>query len=241
MRTLTIFCLIFGIFGKNAHSCPCEFKKVEENKKNAVLVYVKFRVKYYINEKTYVFIEKIGRGSGFVIDKNGLIGTANHNTLKKHGKYYVLIQRPEGNLVKKAEIILKKPEYDFAILKINYKFKSQVKFNTKQLQSGEPLYCINYMFIDSDEIPHNVRRNITRGYFIRTYRATQDFLTLYKLGKISFQISNITASKGASGAPVFDKNGFFVGLVFMTYHELKGYPFTFYIGADLIKKTIDSL
>ena len=143
--------------------------------------------------------EILNSGTGFVIDKAGLILTVNHLfTHPDTDKTFVKIRTDKGFVIKKAAIKSRLAGCDLALLQVDYGFKSQVLVREFNLETGEYL-------TDSENI------KFSRGNFYMNIYNHQ-ILTGNNI-TVDMRLFNMAIAPGASGSPIFDKNGNAVGVL----------------------------
>lgn len=220
MRIKSILLAVISLFGINLfgkiasadNSCVC---KSDENEKN-------FKEALKQNEENVVYVyseDKAGKpvtaGTGFVYDKSGIIATARHVVNNPAAVAIKVIIKQGGKLiVKKAAWHFDDMEYDVSILRIDYKFNSQVKIRNGELESGEELYSLGFPIVLPSTGNDQLLITRTYGRFFK-YFFLKNIAGLPKeiFGENLMQLSTLPVAPGYSGAPVFDENGQAVGIL----------------------------
>lgn len=172
-----------------------------------------FLYEHWKNSVTLVKVphgDQFAFGVGMVLSKDGMIGTVNH--ILNPNEDEVEVQLCNYPLCK-AEVVLKAPEYDFAVLKIKQDFNLNPVSFKQGCIVGETVYTFYHSTPDlnfslSQGIISGVKREITVD-------------NIYFRNVIQVQ----TLGNGHSGSPIFDKNGRVLGMLFSTYKEIKGTVF----------------
>ena len=119
----------------NISSVPSESTEVYEKVKPAV-----FQIKTAKDENA----SKASYGSGFVVDKNGLVITNYHVVAtvlqdedKRYGIYLV-----DGEKSFPAKVVSFSVIYDIALLKVERKFEKELKISSETPERGENIYSI---------------------------------------------------------------------------------------------------
>ena len=180
----------------------------------------------------------LGGGSGVILNRN-LIATNCHvtNVAKKNNKSVIFVKNVNKENYDLAELIKEAPEHDVCIIKksnmsefaLNMNaVKKLVKFN--QLSRGD--------FVRSLGTPEGLEGHSAKGEINYLGEAEKSGWTVYGGYEIdgSTKIINHSAdiAPGSSGGPLFDKNGYLIGL--NTFGDEK---LNFAVSADHIKELLD--
>ena len=160
-----------------------------------------------LNQNTVVTINvlrsdgKTASGTGFVISPQGYIATAGH-TLDK--AKIVNLTFSNGSISEEAKIIAvsQKPRIDLAILQVSVNYLPSVTFrNSNTVQAGQQIAVIGS--------PKRLQNSITNGLVSQ----------LRNMGEATmFQIS-APISPSSSGSPVFNEDGYVVGIAISSLEE----------------------
>jgi len=176
------------------------FNKIaEENERNIVLV-------CGLNDDGHVAISQ----TGFVAGKNGYILTAFHLFANPETKR-VVIRIRKGNLIeiRESKGMTPLPQYDMALVKIDYQFETAVRTKARTLRSGEPLFSMGYARVEMSRFSHKTPLKKAYGRFY-----IYDNEISVPMGRdMRMQLSTLHTTFGASGSPVFDASGNVVGLL----------------------------
>jgi len=148
---------------------------------------------------------KIGGGSGFIVDKSGIILTNRHVVDEKKAEYSVILNNGEKY---KAEILAKDLINDIAILKIQAKGLSVIKLgDSSNLKLGQTAIAIgNTLGIFQNTISKGVVSGLSR-------EITASGKTNEKTQKLAGLIQTDAAiNPGNSGGPLIDIQGNAIGI-----------------------------
>lgn len=148
---------------------------------------------------------KIGGGSGFVVNQNGLILTNRHVVADSDAEYVVVLNEEKKY---KAKILAKDPINDVAILKIQEKNLPVIKLgNSSELNLGQTVIAIgNTLGIFQNTVSAGVISGLSREI-----KATTTFEG--KIVKLRGLIQTDAAiNPGNSGGPLIDINGKAIGI-----------------------------
>lgn len=176
--------------------------------------------------------ELIYSGSGFVVDRRGIIATARH-ILPKNRNYqlYVLIQEGQKTIVSRVLMWLNPTNTDAAILYIRHNFSGAIPLRFTPPQMNEKLFYAGYPYVRWHEIPYKIQKVIIHGYFHK--------FTLYKGKEFNdvVGLAHLPIMVGASGSPVLDTDGRALGIV--SFYAQSGYTFTGFISTRHIKTLLN--
>lgn len=178
-------------------------KKLHETTKNGVVM-ITTKVFKTIKQKDDFFFSdsSISKGTGFIVDKqNGFIVT-NHHVVGDSVMASYEIKFSDGT-VKKAKLLYHDPLHDFAFLQIPSnsfpKNSVELKLIDRSPQYNEKIFAIG-----------NTHGSEFSSYSGRIF----DFYSSYgTFSQQSIEFSGLT-SAGASGSPVFNKNGEVIALLY---------------------------
>lgn len=167
---------------------PQKLTKIVEQNNNFVALLI------LVNEQK----EIIGSGSGFLVDKNGLLATNYHVIKDAKGG---VVKFPDKNLYVIESIEAINPKKDLALIKIDYKNDAYVKMGYSDiLKPGDGIVAIGSPFALANSVSEGIVsgiRNIAEGD---------------KRIQISAPIS-----PGSSGGPLFNLSGEVVGVTSSGY------------------------
>lgn len=148
----------------------------------------------YANKSCVTIKSDRGHGSGFIIDKNGMIITSNHVI---EGANQIQVHFSNG-IELDAEIIFTDKNYDVALLKIPGSGYQPLKLNNFPVELGEEISTIG--------TPANLElgQSISKGV-ISGKRLIDEQL---------YHQLNMSVSPGNSGGPLLNGNGDVIGIVF---------------------------
>lgn len=148
---------------------------------------------------------KIGGGSGFIVDKNGLILTNRHVVADPQAEY-VILTNDERKF--KPEILARDPISDIAILKINAKNLPTVELgDSSKLELGQQVIAIGNVLgtfrnTVSAGVVSGLSREITAG----------DILTQQRTRLRGLIQTDAAVNPGNSGGPLLDITGKAIGI-----------------------------
>lgn len=146
--------------------------------------------------------------SGFVFDKNGVIGTARHNLPNNRShRLYVLIKEGKKITIRRVLMWLKLTDTDVAILIIRHKFSGAMPLRFTPPRPNEKFYCASYPYVHWYEVPYRVQRVISHGYFFKFEMYNEKWF------RDIAALANIPIMTGASGSAVLDADGRAIGIV----------------------------
>ena len=158
-------------------------------------------------------------GTGFFFKKGGYILTNRHLVEKKNSLNVTL---DDGSSFK-AKIIATSPEYDLAIIKIDFNEHFIIGFRSQKTTLDLPVTLI--------------------GFPADTNTAAMNFGSITKIdqelkGHPVYQL-DITANQGNSGGPVVDQTGQFVGMLTYGLSDVEIDKLNFAITAETVAKFIN--
>ena len=233
IHLILLFILISGCAGcipaiKPVNKCVCAEKdssqdRLKRDSGKVVLVYTRDKD---MNALTI--------GTGFVVDKNGIIMTAKHVVDDPEAKYiFVKIIENDKTIVKKVAEAYGSLLYDVVVLKINHTFKEAVKFRQGHLSSGESLYTIGYPLAGGKGLVYT-DPSYSVGEFLK--------VIAYGSSDALMQLSTMHAAPGFSGAPIFDAEGRVIGLISLNGNFTShGSTFVFSIPADVCDRILKAV
>lgn len=172
------------------------------------------------NERNIVFIivavseDKRYTGTAFVVGRNGYLLTNNH-MVKAAGDGKIFVKIKNGNRVETRvvkEIVRVLPQYDLALIKIDYQFKTAMRTKARLLKSGEPVFSMGYAHTAVNKFSWKTALKKSFGRFYLYAHAVWPANGF----DMQMQLCTTKVAKGASGSPVFDANGDVVGVISMT-------------------------
>jgi serine protease Do len=160
-------------------------------------------------------------GTGFAISQEGFIVTSFHVVREAD---LILVENALHSY--KAKVIFKDKDHDLAILKITdstfHKFAAlPYLFKPKDALLGESVYTLGFP-----------REDIVYG------EGSVSSKTGYEGDSASYQVS-IPVNPGNSGGPLFDQNGFLIGMISGKQTEMDAAAFA--VKSNYIKNRIDSI
>jgi serine protease Do len=160
-------------------------------------------------------------GTGFVISSEGYLITSFH-VIKDAD--YILIENTFHSY--KAKVVFKEKEHDLAILKITDSTFANFTalpflFKPKDALLGESVYTLGYP-----------REDIVYG------EGSVSSKTGYEGDSASYQVS-IPVNPGNSGGPLFDQNGYLIGMISGKQTEMEAAAFA--LKSNYLKNKIDSV
>lgn len=160
-----------------------------------------YNVSYSINvdrlTEPIEYSESVPLGTSFQLSANGYFITAKHLVYKKR---YVILQNKEQNLAFYAEVIYRDTLTDFAILKCSDSISNLLKPSPYKVRPTKPQL--------GDEV-------FTLGYPKADIVYTKGSISSakgYRSDSLTFELS-MASNPGNSGAPLFSKNGNFMGFI----------------------------
>ena len=148
---------------------------------------------------------KIGGGSGFIVDKSGIILTNRHVVDEKKAEYYIILNNGERY---KAKILAKDLINDIAILKIQAKELTAIKLgDSSNLKLGQTAIAIgNTLGIFQNTISKGVVSGLSREI---TTSENINGKTQKLVGLIQ---TDAAINPGNSGGPLIDIQGNAIGI-----------------------------
>lgn len=149
---------------------------------------------------------RIGGGSGFIVDSNGLILTNRHVVADPKAEYMVVLSDDEKKF--KAEVLARDPINDVAILKIKAKNLPTVELgDSSQLQLGQTVIAIGTALgIFPNTVSVGVVSGLSRAI---TAFGTADQKAVRLRGLIQ---TDAAINPGNSGGPLVDLEGKVIGI-----------------------------
>ncbi len=166
-------------------------------------------------------------GTGFFISSNGYIAT-NYHVIKNAHNIKVSGVNENYKRTYSAKVIVTDKQNDLAILKVNdHKFRTistpySLKFSTASV--GEDVFVLGYPLIS------------TMGLDIKLTNGLISARTGYQGDVSSYQIS-APVQPGNSGGPLFDKNGYVIGIVSAKHTGVENVGYA--IKSSYLKNLID--
>lgn len=175
---------------------------------------------------------KVGGGSGFVVDSNGIIATNKHVINQRNVEYKVQLASGETY---QAEVIAKDPIFDLAMLKIEPKQKlREVELgDSDELKIGETVIAIGNALSQFEN-------TVTRGIVSGVGRKIKASGAKSQVKVIDEAIQTDAAiNPGNSGGPLLNLQGEVVGI--NTAVSRKGQSVGFAIPINQVKQTINNV
>lgn len=168
-------------------------------------------------------IDKLPKGSCFLISKNGYFITSKHLVRKRR---YVKLQQKDEKVAFYGEVIYRDSILDFALLKCSEKFAQNFKsvpfkFYRSDPKLGDDVFTLGYP--KSDIVYTTGVVSSERGF---------------KSDSMSFEIS-MPSNPGNSGAPLFTQKGDLIGMVIA--NNSKKQSVTYILKPDYIQERIKNL
>jgi S1-C subfamily serine protease len=141
-------------------------------------------------------------GTGFIVHKEGVVATAGHVI---NNAVFLNLTFKNGAISEEASVIAlsKNKEIDLALLKINALNLPHVVFkNSDYVRAGEEITVIGN--------PRRLQNTITNGLISQIRQVSKDAI---------WQQISAPISPSSSGSPVFNSNGYVIGVAFSS---LKG-------------------
>ena len=168
-------------------------EEVEEyNERNKEIQYEKFNFAYNFT------------GSGFIVGKGKYVVTNNHVI---EGARKIAVRNGLGKIAK-AEVVAISKDYDLAILKLNRNYKHHISPKRFAIPvAGQEVISIGYPMSGyfGNDLPV-----ITQGIVSKVYD-----------DKIGIFLTTTDINSGNSGGPIFDMNGYLVGVSVATLDKAK--------------------
>lgn len=181
--------------------------------------------------KSEMGLQRIGGGSGFVIEPDGLIVTNRHVVADEDAVFTV---RLSDGTEYEARVLAKDPIQDIALLKIDAKdLKTLTLGDSDQLKMGQSVMAIGYALA---EFGNTVTRGVVSGIG-RRVEAADAFGTNEVLDE-AIQ-TDAAINPGNSGGPLLNLNGDVVGI--NTAVSSQGQLVGFAIPINSVKQTIESV
>lgn len=160
-------------------------------------------------------LEYVERGTGVVVDANGLIVT-NYHIVDAGNEFSVTLY---SGITIAAELIASYPEMDLAILKINKTGLSYIKFGrSTDLQLGDRVFAVGN--------PGDLGFSLTSGVVGAFNRQTKAIT--YPNAIERFIQTDVPTNPGCSGGPLLNSQGELVGIntaIFSQTGRFEGYSF----------------
>lgn len=148
--------------------------------------------------------QKVGGGTGFFVDSNGLIVTNRHVVADTAAQYTVITH---DNKEHDAKVVAVDDILDFAVLKIDGTGYAAVTLgDSAQIKIGQTVIAIGYSL---GEFSHSVSRGIVSG-ISRTITAGNGFGEMEQLTDIIQ--TDAAINPGNSGGPLLDAQGHVIGI-----------------------------
>ena len=150
---------------------------------------------------------EVGGGSGFIIDKSGLIATSKHIVADPKTNYTIITN---DNKKHKAKVIFRSPHNDIALLKLqttNYKLQTLKLGDSNKVQLGENVLAFGSPL---GNFPNTVSEGIISGLH-RKIKAETDL----KPGKDTLKEmiqTDAAINPGNSGGPLINMKGEVIGI-----------------------------
>lgn len=165
---------------------------------------------------------KASYGTGFVIDRKGLLATNFHvveSSLSKPKKYKTFLVDGKENIP--ATVVAFDSVNDLAIVKVDREFSHEVLFNSKLPTVGEKLFSLG--------VPEDLSESVIEGIFNG----------LIEEGPYRKLLVSSPLNSGMSGGPTVDQDGRLVGINVSIYRSSQNISFS--VPADELKKLWDTL
>jgi len=150
---------------------------------------------------------EVGGGSGFIIDKSGLIATSKHIVADPKANYTIIINNGKKF---KAKVVFRSPHNDIALLKlpiINYKLPIIKLGNSDKVQLGENVLAFGSPL---GNFPNTVSEGIVSGLH-RKIKAETDLKSGEDTLKEMIQ-TDAAINPGNSGGPLVNMKGEVIGI-----------------------------
>ncbi len=174
-------------------------------------------------------IEKLGLGTGIIVDSNGYILTNRHVSGDKYSNCYVTLEN--GNTYD-AKVVWADENLDLSIVKINLTGLKAVKFgDSNSVKAGEPVYAIG------NPIGYEFERTVTSGIISaksRTIKFTENNKEILMTDLIQ---TDATINPGNSGGPLINLNGEVIGINSLKIETAEGMGFA--VPVNVIKPIIE--
>lgn len=149
--------------------------------------------------------QEVGGGSGFIIDKNGLIVTNKHVVSDESASYEVILKSGERI---KAKVVARDPLFDLAILKVEKTNLPTLEFaDSTKIKVGQSVVAIGNAL---GEFPNSVSAGIISGVG-REVQAGDAFTGQVETLNAVIQ-TDAAINPGNSGGPLLDLSGKVVGV-----------------------------
>lgn len=169
-------------------------------------------------------------GTGFVIDKDGLIVTNNHVVSEKGFEYFVILADGESF---KAEVTGNDPIDDIALLKIDAPGLSPVRLgDSDALETGQSVFAIGNSL-------GKYQNSVTRGVISGLGRSVDENLAGRNLVQHNWIQTDAAISLGNSGGPLINLAGEVVGM--NTLIDVGGSALGFAVPINAIKDAVHQL
>ncbi len=184
-------------------------------------------------------IEEVGQntittsGTGFVVSSDGYIITNRHVVYKQNAEYSIILNN--GKILT-MEVIAIDSGLDIAICKVDYNFDSEVvKFgNSTDIQIGQVAVVIGNALGDySNSVSVGVISGLSRQIEVNN-RVTGKLETMKNIIQTDASINS-----GNSGGPLFDSDGFVVGV--NVAKQVDGENIGFAIPIDIVEPLLKSV
>lgn len=188
-----------------------------------------FRFKIPVFQQDGVSKEKVGAGTGLIIDTKGYILTNNHVVSDTEAEYTILLST---GVQKKAKIIYNDPINDVAILKIDGTYPSVASLgDSSSLKVGQTVIAVGNALGEYD---NTVSVGIVSGLNRDIEAGDENSTTTEKLNGVIQ--TDVSVNPGNSGGPLTNLDGDVIGINVATAVESNNINFS--IPINLIKKTI---
>lgn len=161
---------------------------------------------------------KVGGGSGFIVDKKGIVLTNRHVVADADAKYVVLL---EDEREFEAEILARDPINDIAVLKIEQDDLPAVKLgDSSDIKLGEQVIAIgNALGRFSNTVSTGIISGLSRNIKARapSKRQTQRLKDLIQ--------TDAAVNPGNSGGPLVDMKGKAIGINAAMVHQAENIGF----------------
>jgi serine protease Do len=189
---ITLFCLTLNLNTKCLYASNIRNKQVNKVIFDKISPYV-YEIKTALNEQS----AKHSYGSSFVVDKDGLLITNYHvvnQALHESKKYKTFIKI--NKKIVQAKVVGFDVIHDLALVKVNHKFKDQVKIisNTQKIKQGNKLYSLGI----PKDLKLTINEGIMNGYI--------------KIGPYEDILMSSPINSGMSGGPTVNSKGKLIGI-----------------------------
>jgi len=218
------------VFGKQ----PPPVSSIVQKISPSVVVVKGERITKMTKDNMFIVGHTYRIGSGFIIDENGYIITANH-IVSDSDTIYVELKSGKGY---NAKMIKKDLTCDVALIKIDERKLPSVNFgNPRNVRAGDPIIIIgNPMPKQVTSPPFSFSHSVACGVIASTERVSSNNKKLFQL--------TVPVNFGNSGCPLINQFGEVIGVVNFKMtgfagHHLEGVGFALFI--DEIKSILNIL